>query len=550
MGIQSAFTNTSIFDHEYFEALFGGSKFPDGSYMIDYEEEIIEFQKIFLEVFSSIRSKNMMTFPVNTISLLFRDGKFVDEEFARWAIEHNRKWNDSNLFISESVTSLSNCCFDGKQHGLIKSNNIVYNLPFNELYNMFGANNQTIQIYHDGSWVNGRVIRTDAKQLYKIITEDNRELYATEDHIHVTSNGNKTSQKLSTNDYLKVSTKSLEMEDNNDNGSYEEGFIVGLYVGSGNGFISIENDSEYTTAAQIRLTEKNYNECRDIIQKFIDSKFSSATQEYNINKDESLYSILLIKNTDNSIKQSITQFISEDRKLLNPSILLKSKEFRKGLIDGFCNDNNGNYTIEHNIKDTLESVITSLGMQCIITNEKDLEYDYGHPVYGIKVLNDNQLVNNLNYLIKDDSLYVKIKSIETYDSNDEYVYCFEINSKDEPYFTLPNGIITHNCRLVSNVEKILEEKNIGQELGWFSSIGGTSLSVGSVKCSTINFARIAIESNSEEEYLEKLKEITKIDLMALDRVRYIITRNVEKGILHNFTYNLIDFKHLYNTIGQ
>lgn len=109
-GIQSAFTNTSIFDHPYFEALFGGAVFPDGTYVIDYEEEIIEFQKIFLQVMAEIRQKNMMTFPVNTISLLYQDGKFVDEEFARWAIEHNRQWNDSNLFIDSEVNSLSNCC--------------------------------------------------------------------------------------------------------------------------------------------------------------------------------------------------------------------------------------------------------------------------------------------------------------------------------------------------------------------------------------------------------------------------------------------------------
>lgn len=110
MGIQSAFTNTSIFDHEYFEALFGGSEFPDGSFMIDYEEEIIQFQKMFMEKMSDIRAKNMMTFPVNTISLLRKNGKFVDEEFARWAIEHNRKWSDSNIFCDTNVNSLSNCC--------------------------------------------------------------------------------------------------------------------------------------------------------------------------------------------------------------------------------------------------------------------------------------------------------------------------------------------------------------------------------------------------------------------------------------------------------
>ena len=109
-GSQSAFTNTSVFDHPYFEALFGGSKFPDGSFMIDYEEEIIEFQKVYLEVMAKTRYSNMFTFPVQTISLLRQNGHFVDEDFAKWAIEHNREWSDSNLFVDDSVNSLSNCC--------------------------------------------------------------------------------------------------------------------------------------------------------------------------------------------------------------------------------------------------------------------------------------------------------------------------------------------------------------------------------------------------------------------------------------------------------
>ena len=78
--------------------------------MIDYEEEIIEFQKWYMEVMSDIRSSNMFTFPVSTISLLRQNGKFVDEEFAKWAVKHNMKWSDSNLFIDETVNSLSNCC--------------------------------------------------------------------------------------------------------------------------------------------------------------------------------------------------------------------------------------------------------------------------------------------------------------------------------------------------------------------------------------------------------------------------------------------------------
>ena len=109
-GMQSAFTNVSVFDGPYLEALFGGATFPNGDFMIDCLDEIKEFQKVFMEEVADIRSHNMFTFPVLTISLLRENGKFTDEEFARWGIAHNMKWNDSNLFIDDSVTSLSNCC--------------------------------------------------------------------------------------------------------------------------------------------------------------------------------------------------------------------------------------------------------------------------------------------------------------------------------------------------------------------------------------------------------------------------------------------------------
>ena len=123
---QSAFVNVSIFDKYYYEALFGAVEFPDGSYAIDYIDEFIEHEKIFMEVVSEIRSQNLFTFPVLTYSLLKRDdiseeelnqmiqtkdwNLFKDNEFARWCSDHNTKWNDSNFFMSENVNTLSNCC--------------------------------------------------------------------------------------------------------------------------------------------------------------------------------------------------------------------------------------------------------------------------------------------------------------------------------------------------------------------------------------------------------------------------------------------------------
>lgn len=107
---QCAFTNVSIFDRPYLEALFGGMEFPDGTFAIDQIEEIIEVQKVFMDVVSETRSTNMFTFPILTFSLFYKDNKFGDEEFAHWASDHNMKWSDSNFFVSDNVGILSNCC--------------------------------------------------------------------------------------------------------------------------------------------------------------------------------------------------------------------------------------------------------------------------------------------------------------------------------------------------------------------------------------------------------------------------------------------------------
>lgn len=123
---QSAFVNVSIFDKYYYESLFGGVEFPDGSFAIDMVDDFMYVQKTFMEVVSDIRHKNMFTFPVLTYSLLKRDditkeeaeemlrtrnfNVFKDNEFARWCSDHNCQWNDSNFFMSKDTTTLSNCC--------------------------------------------------------------------------------------------------------------------------------------------------------------------------------------------------------------------------------------------------------------------------------------------------------------------------------------------------------------------------------------------------------------------------------------------------------
>ena len=116
---QSAFVNVSIFDNYYYESLFGGVEFPDGSFAIDFVDEFLEHEKIFMQEISEIRKHNMFTFPVLTYSLLKRDDLtkeemfemirtkdyhiFKNNEFARWCSDNNCTWNDSNFFMSKDV---------------------------------------------------------------------------------------------------------------------------------------------------------------------------------------------------------------------------------------------------------------------------------------------------------------------------------------------------------------------------------------------------------------------------------------------------------------
>lgn len=108
--VQSAYTNLIIMDRNYIIELFGDRQFPDGTYVIDYVDEIIEHQKAFMETECEIRHKVFHTFPVYTYALLFQEGKFVDEEFARWCNKQNLNWYDSNFYIGDSVTNLASCC--------------------------------------------------------------------------------------------------------------------------------------------------------------------------------------------------------------------------------------------------------------------------------------------------------------------------------------------------------------------------------------------------------------------------------------------------------
>lgn len=466
-GSQSAFTNTSVFDRPYFEALFGSAIFPDGSYVIDYEEEIIEFQKWYMEVMAMIRHVQMFTFPVSTISLLRKDGKFVDEDFARWAIKHNMEWSDSNLFIDDSVTSLSNCCFDGNQKTLTKSSDGVNYMTFRELYDApYKETKRNFTVFHNGCWCKGKVVRMPKRKMYRVTTANHKEILVTDNHINVTQRGDIQTSNLTTDDYLMFNTSGLySVKEVDRHLTYEQGYLIGMYLGDG----SMYNEDHETFATQVDLSlnEEKYLASKDII-----SKACSQLHIPNTFKLSSAYNnVYPLSIRSNEIVKFIREFVSGKycfEKRLNLNCLLQSYEFRKGILDGYYLTDGGNsnriYSTSVGLIDDMEVLLTSLGLQSIIdvsdrTGECNVvirgeSFNRNYPVYCIRWYEPcNRRTQKDIYIKHNNSIFFKVTSIEEYNSDDDYVYCFEMDDR-EPYFTLPNGIITHNCRLKSDIKDL------------------------------------------------------------------------------------------------
>lgn len=109
-GNQSVFWNISVLDRFYFEQLFGGFKFPDGTQPV-YEGSFRRLQMFFMDWFRQERERALLTYPVLTASLLVdAEGKPRDKHFAWACAEEMSKGLSFFVYESDSVDSLSSCC--------------------------------------------------------------------------------------------------------------------------------------------------------------------------------------------------------------------------------------------------------------------------------------------------------------------------------------------------------------------------------------------------------------------------------------------------------
>lgn len=105
---QSPFTNISYYDKTYFESLFGEFYYPDGT---KPEWEAIDvLQRMFMEWFNNVRLKQVLTFPVESFTMVHNGKDIIDTNYKNLCAEMYAKGHSFFTYISDSADSLASCC--------------------------------------------------------------------------------------------------------------------------------------------------------------------------------------------------------------------------------------------------------------------------------------------------------------------------------------------------------------------------------------------------------------------------------------------------------
>ena len=217
-GMQSAFVNFSYFDKNFFNGMFGDFYFPDGAKPI--WESLFWLQKEFMTWFNNERLRCVLTFPVESYALVYKDGEFLDKESADFVAQEYANGHSFFTYISDTVDSLSSCCFEGSE--VIKiydKNNKSYITSIGDFVNFNNdqidpnGNTKMKEKYFIDSYnlngdcervkVTGALKKEYSGAMYKIYTDENNYITVTPDHILMVRDTNQNIISIKAEDLIK-----------------------------------------------------------------------------------------------------------------------------------------------------------------------------------------------------------------------------------------------------------------------------------------------------------------------------------------------------------
>lgn len=142
--------------------------------------------------FNAERLKAILTFPVETVNLVHDGTDFIDKDWAEFTAQMYSEGHSFFTYTSDSVDSLSSCCFDGSQRVRYRDKEHEYETTFAEIPNS-GVDFDSLAVWHMGNWKPAKFISLPSKTMLKITVGD-REVICTSDHLFPVVNQDGTLQ--------------------------------------------------------------------------------------------------------------------------------------------------------------------------------------------------------------------------------------------------------------------------------------------------------------------------------------------------------------------
>lgn len=315
-----------------------------------------------------------------------------------------------------------------------------------------------------------------------------------------------------------------------DTETYDLGYVAGLFFTHGYRLIGIDN--------VIRLN------ISDDLLEIVERVFEG----FNIDKMRiNEFYVLTISGKDKDPYDVVSKFVDNRNDgsvigsmYVKDTVLNENSMFRHAFLNGMTDFSTRNFQLMFRTDNEMDitcmknliAIAASVGENFDIRKE-ETESDKTHYIM------DNLKVTTG---IHDGNIYdiLTITNVREVPSTIDYVYNFTVNTPEHLY-TLPNGMITHQCcRLRLDLTELRRKNG-----GFF----GSGESTGSIGVVTINLPKLAYESNSEAEFYQRLDHVMDIAARSLDTKRKVVTKLLDNGFYPYTKRYLGHFDNHFSTIG-
>lgn len=510
----------------------------------DCKKEMDMVNKAFIEVMIEGDANGRgFQYPIPTYSIT-KDFDWSATENNQLLFEMTAKYGTpyfSNYINSEMDPSdVRSMCPLYKDENVLVMDNFSGKFHLSTVENLYNGNkhDKEYTVLLNGATKKARLHRFDNLEFYRVRTVNGHEVILSHNHTNLVLGGEeKPTSELTTKDYLPFNIVPFK---GSDELTYEDGLMVGAFMGDG----CLKDD--YSVTYSLNSSSKA-GLMADII-RYGKQRYGAKVSTCDI-RDGSCTNVTL---TSKMLRGLIEDYVSGKApdKELSVSCINRSLAFRQGILDGLLRTD-GNlfskriYTASPKAVKTICTMLASMGIPTNVVADTRTKEDGklgDSVVYCIRMYNSTTGPEKYKdiYVRKDGYQWFRIVSIEKLENVGHIGYCFEVLNDDEPYFMLPSGLVTHNCRLRLDLRELRRKSG-----GFF----GSGESTGSIGVVTLDLPRIGYLSTSKEDFYERLDRLMDIAARSLDIKRKFVTRMMDQGMYPYTKRYLGSFDNHFSTIG-